>query len=60
MASVESPYGVVRRVQHRVLPLTGLRMFGADELTGWLEDHAYAEVVRERRGVAQYVSATRC
>jgi len=60
MASAESAYGVVRRVQHTVLPHTGLRMFGDDELTGWLADHGYDEITRERHGVAQYVSGTRC
>lgn len=58
MASVESPLPPVRLVQHAVLPLSGLRMFGADELTGWLREHGYAEVAAERHGVAQYVTAT--
>lgn len=60
MASAESAYDVVRRVQHAVLPRTGLRMFADDDLTGWLADYGYDEITRERHGVAQYVSGTRC
>lgn len=59
MASVESERGPVRRVQHALLPHTGLRMFGADDLAGWLADHGYTDVHAERHGVAQYLSATR-
>lgn len=60
MASAGSSYGVIRRVQHSVLPRTGLRMFGDDDLTSWLADEGYDEIIRERHGVAQYVSGTRC
>ncbi|MDP3969146.1 MAG: methyltransferase domain-containing protein [Nocardioides sp.] len=59
MASIESPHRPVRAAQHLTLPRTGLRMFGADELTGWLREAGYRDVVRERHGVAQYVAATR-
>jgi ubiquinone/menaquinone biosynthesis C-methylase UbiE len=59
MASIESPHPPVRLAQHVALPHTGLRMFGADELTGWLREAGYRDVERERHGVAQYVAATR-
>lgn len=59
MASVESSRRPVRLAQHVALPRTGLRMFGADELTGWLVEAGYRDVERARHGVAQYVAATR-
>jgi hypothetical protein len=58
MASLASPYGWFRPVQARVLGASGLRMFGADELTGRLRAAGFTDVEQELHGVAQYVAAT--
>jgi hypothetical protein len=39
--------------------LTGIRVFGGDELTGALESHGLVDVRRRVAGFAQFVSARR-
>jgi hypothetical protein len=42
-----------------VRPLTGIRMFGRDDLTGALREHGLVDVRRRVSGLAQFVSARR-
>jgi ubiquinone/menaquinone biosynthesis C-methylase UbiE len=42
-----------------VRPLTGVRIFGRDELTGALRSHGLVDVRRRVAGLAQFVSARR-
>ncbi|MBJ7329114.1 MAG: methyltransferase domain-containing protein [Solirubrobacteraceae bacterium] len=37
----------------------GLRTFGRNELTGWLDDHGFADIDQRIAGVTQFVGATR-
>jgi SAM-dependent methyltransferase len=42
-----------------VRPITGIRVFGRDDLTGALREHGLADVQRHLAGFAQFVSARR-
>lgn len=48
----------VRGVAGQVARVSGLRVFGPEEMTGWLAAAGFAEVTREIHGFFQYVAAT--